>query len=369
MRKLLAAVALIGSVAATTGADGQKPAPGREEPPGQEKPAASLQVGDPAPPLKASKWLQGGEVKAFEPGKVYVVEFWATWCAPCIYFMPHLAEWQARYKGLGVTVIGYSARDPENTEEKVTAFVKRRGPKLPYTFAYGDDRTTYDAWMTAAGREGIPCTFVVDKAGRIAYIGSPMYLGVVLPKVIAGDRTAQAVGDEVGKIEQELAAVGAALFPDTKAGLKALQDFEAKYPPLANNLCSIHVKLSLLPNVGEVAEAKKVAEAVMAQAIKQDNPSALRQVAALLRNGPGKGSKELLAVAVKAAEAAVQLAGDGDARALLDLAETYSAIGDKAKARAYARKAVNAAGESAELRRHIAERAKTIEDGKKEDKK
>src|SRR5207244_11265335 len=132
----------------------------------------------------------------------------------------------------------------------------------------------------------------------------------------------------------------------------------------------LRAKLSLLPKVGDVDEAKKLAEAAVAKAIRQDNPSALMQVAALLRNGPGKESKELLAVAVKAAEATVRVAGDKDARALIELASTYFAIGDKAKAREYGQKAVEAAaGESAELRQYIAQEAKRLDDGKREDKK
>jgi thiol-disulfide isomerase/thioredoxin len=374
MRKLLGAAIVVGLVAATSAADNPKPAQEKKEPPREEKLAASLKVGDPAPPLKASKWLQGDEVKAFEPGKVYVVEWWATWCGPCIAFMPELADLQARYKDRGVTCVGVTARDlldaPGNTEERVAAFVKKRGPKLPYTFAYADDRATSDAWMKAAGRETIPCAFVVDKTGRIAYIGNPMYLGVVLPMVVAGDRKAREVGDEVGKIAQEFGAACGALFPDHKAGLKALKAFEIKYPPLADHFIILRAKLSLLPKVGEVDEAKKVAEAAVAKAIKQGNPSALMQVAALLRNGPGNESKELLAVAVKAAEATVQVAGDKDAQALIELASTYFAIGDKTKAQEYGRKAVEAAaGESAELRQYIEQEAKRIDGGEKQDKK
>jgi thiol-disulfide isomerase/thioredoxin len=355
---MLVAVAVLGFTAVAGRADDAKPAK-------PDKPAPALKVGDPAPPLKASKWLQGDEVRAFEPGKVYVVEFWATWCGPCIAFMPSLAELQAEYKDKGVACIGYTARDPDNTADKAAAFVKKRGPKLAYTFAYSDDRTSYDAWMTAAGRTAIPCAFVVDKTGRVAYHGNPMYLPVVLPKVVAGNLSAKEVSAAADKVRQEYSEASAALFPDHAVGLKKLKEFEAKYPPLANNLIIVRAKLSLLPKVGDVPEAKAVAEAVMAKAVAQENPSSLLQVSALLRNGPGKEHKELLAVAVKAAEAAVRLTGEKDAGALLDLAESHLAVGDKAKAQDSARKAVAAASEEpAALRQAIEQAAAKMMDGK-----
>src|SRR5437667_910319 len=150
MRMLLALVALAGLIVPASADEKDLP-----------KKAESLKVGEPAPPLKVTKWLHGTEVKEFAPGKVYVVEFWATWCGPCIVMMPHMGELQNEYRDKGVTFIGFSAKDPNNTEEKVAALVEKRGPKLGYTFAYADDRQTYDAWMKAAGQGGIPCSFVI----------------------------------------------------------------------------------------------------------------------------------------------------------------------------------------------------------------
>jgi hypothetical protein len=282
--------------------------------------------------------------------------------------MPDLAELQARYKDKGLTCIGFTNQDPKNTAEKAAAFVKKRGPKLRYTFAYAEDNTTWDTWMTAAGRTAIPCSFVVDKSGRIAYIGDPTYLGVVLPMVVDRNMNASAIRGEMEKIVQEWSAVSEALNAglesgQPRAGLKALKEFETKYPPMANNVIIVRVKLSLLPKVGEVDETKKVAEAVMAKAIEQDNPSSLAQVAALLRRGPGKESKELLSVAVKAAEEAVRIAGDKDAHALIDLAETYFVAGNKAKAKDYARMAVTvSAGESDETRQYIEKEARKLQE-------
>src|SRR5689334_8112127 len=161
---VLATLGLVVAVGPVIAQDRKDPAP-------KEKPVPSLKAGDPAPPLEVSTWLQGQEVKAFEPGAVYVVEFWATGCGPCIAFMPHLAELQKQYKGKGVTIIGCTATAFNDTQEKAAAFVRKRGPALKYRFAFAGDRT-FAAWMKAAGREGIPCSFVVDRAGRIAYIGN-----------------------------------------------------------------------------------------------------------------------------------------------------------------------------------------------------
>lgn len=93
-------------------------------------------------------------------------------------------------------------------------------------------------------------------------------------------------------------------------------------------------------------------------------------VASILRLGDGKDSPELLAVAVRAAEAEARLAGDKDAEALLNLATVHLAAGDRAKTREYARKAVEAAADGPrELRLSVERDAKALEAQAQPDKK
>src|SRR4051812_29303183 len=101
MKKLCATIALLGLVAITGRADNSQPTQDAKDSSTKEKLVTSLNVGDPAPALKASQWLQGEAVPTFTPGHVYVVEFWATWCGPCLQMMPHVAELQAQYRDQG----------------------------------------------------------------------------------------------------------------------------------------------------------------------------------------------------------------------------------------------------------------------------
>jgi thiol-disulfide isomerase/thioredoxin len=374
MRKLLVALT-VGLLVAATGVaqdtkEPAKKAPAKKKPAlklrVKEKPAVTLHVGDSAPPLKASKWLQGDEVKGFESGKTYVVEFWATWCGPCIVMMPHLAEMQAEYKDRGVTFIGYTAEGRNNSEEKVIEFVKKRGPKLQYTFAFANDQETYNAWMQAAGRTGIPCSFLVDKAGKIAFIGHPMYLDVVLPKVIDGTWKGPA---ELEALEKEVDGVFQVLQGrDAEASLKALGDFETRHPALAKIPYFVAPRISSLLRRGRASEARNFAEEVLARAQKQEDPMALRTVSGAMRSEDAKGDKGCLALSMKAADALLAVAGDKDVMALFNMAEAHLAAGDKAKAKEFGQKAIDAA-DSPATKRSVELRVKQFDAQSKGDDK
>ena len=137
---------------------------------------ASLKIGDPAPKLQVGKWVQGEPVSDFATGKVYVVEFWATWCGPCKASIPHLNALYQQYKGK-VTVIGQDVS--EEDEGGVAPFVKKMGTNMTYRVALDDKSKNpkgamSTTWMEAADQNGIPTAFIVNQQGRIAWIGHPM---------------------------------------------------------------------------------------------------------------------------------------------------------------------------------------------------
>ncbi|MBI4613282.1 MAG: TlpA family protein disulfide reductase [Planctomycetes bacterium] len=152
-------------------------------------PVFALDLGDPAPTLSIKEWVKGEAVDlaAARGSKVVVVEFWATWSGSCMEGIPLLTEIQKRFADQGVVVIGVTSEGPKNSLETVRKFVTDSGDGMGYTVAFDDGDKTQRAWMAAAGRTGIPCAFVVDKAGMIAWIGDPWRgLRKVLADVLAG---------------------------------------------------------------------------------------------------------------------------------------------------------------------------------------
>jgi|LakMenE01Jun11ns_1017448.scaffolds.fasta_scaffold9957907_2 thiol-disulfide isomerase/thioredoxin len=181
---------------------------------------AGLTVGSKAPDLNIEHWLSDGggkfkPLKEFQPGKIYVVEFWATWCGPCKACMPHLAELQKMHAEQGVQIISVSDEELETVQEflgsdvpagmlrSMQAANESTDPSLApstqgepkamtfqqltsaYCLTTDPDQSTYKDYMEASAEGGIPTSFLVGKQGIIEWIGHPMEIDQPLADLIA----------------------------------------------------------------------------------------------------------------------------------------------------------------------------------------
>jgi peroxiredoxin len=125
----------------------------------QQKKGYGLPEGSPAPPLRLPA-LQGGEVdrESFR-GRVVVLNFWATWCPPCVEEMPSLERLHRALAGEGVVVLSVSVDEDGAALQR---FVEKAGVTFPVLRDPGA-RGPAAVWRTT----GYPETFILDGSGRI----------------------------------------------------------------------------------------------------------------------------------------------------------------------------------------------------------
>lgn len=121
-------------------------------------------------------WLQGAPVKEWEKDKVYIFEFWATWCGPCLAAMPHMEQLHQAFKdNPRMQIIGVNVMD-RKTPEVLKEFIKNRPAPLNYTMAVDvDGKKTREKWLEPLKVNGIPHAFAV-KNGRLIWRGHPSQL-------------------------------------------------------------------------------------------------------------------------------------------------------------------------------------------------
>lgn len=242
----------------------------------------TLMVGDPAPPLKYFKWLQGpNPITKLESDKIYVIEFWATWCGPCIAAMAHLSELAEKYEGkidfIGCDVMENAyggAKDQEAYFSKVTRFTEDQYKMGRMTYNVIMDNSAEDMnknWLQAAGISGIPSSFVVSH-GKIAWIGHPHYIDSILVAVLDGEFDIQAErekqlerlksGNQRNAAQEEAIAAykAAEKEKDYKKALSLIDSAMSKLPQM--RMMFVSDKFNILLNHFGVDEAVKFGESL-----------------------------------------------------------------------------------------------------------
>jgi thiol-disulfide isomerase/thioredoxin len=303
-------------------------------------PEVTLKVGDKAPALSVEKWVKGSPVKAFEPGKTYVVEFWATWCGPCVASMPHLSEIQHKHKDK-VTIIGMTSEDPNNSLTKVEEMVTLKGDGMGYTVAWDQGRSTNEAYMKAAARNGIPCSFVIDGTGTLAWIGHPMFLDIPLDLMVAGKWDAKTGAEAIAKAESAMRDVSMKAQSDPKAALEAYAQLEKDYPAVAAVMSDLPFTLSL--QARDYDKAYTIGSKMVDGAIKSKDPAMLNMIAWTIVDPDADHEKRDLDLALRAAVKADEFSGGKDAAIIDTVARVHFLKGDVKKAIELQTKAVELA--------------------------
>ena len=126
-------------------------------------------------------------------GKVVVVDFWATWCGPCVAEMPHMKTLYAKYKDKGVAFLGVSLDQPKEDGglDALKNFVEKRNIPWPQ---YYQGNFWESEFSKGWGVNAIPCIFVVDADGNLYSTKGVGNLDTILPKLLKKAETAPASG-------------------------------------------------------------------------------------------------------------------------------------------------------------------------------
>lgn len=315
-----------------------KAAPAAQDAPKRAEAPAPLKLGDPAPAFKVDEWVKGEKFDSLESGKVHVLEFWATWCGPCITAIPHLTELQKKYPD--VRFVGVASSESGSDEAaklaKVKEFVDGKGDTMAYRVVYVGDRSKMSRpWMEAAGQSGIPCTFIVDASGRVAWIGHPMSMDKPLEQIVAGkyDVAKAAAEFEQGRAaKMAQRAISMAIRTAQQSGdwgpvVDALKAGLEKTPSDAMRMSAVQI---LAGPAKRPADAWGIAEEILRN--QGDDAMAMNQLAWLIVDPQGGVAEPNLDIAMRAAKRACELSKNEDGSMIDTLARVHFAKGDVARA-------------------------------------
>lgn len=224
--------------------------------------AAQLSVGDPAPPIELESLLQapGGSQASLESlkGKVIVLDFWATWCAPCLRSMPHLNQLVTELKDDPVVFIAVT----NEREAMIKSFLKQR--QLSAWVGIDANRSMFRDYRIS----GIPRTYIIDPAGKIAGTMHPMNLNAqMLRDLVAGKAIQMArAGSRNGAVMSQQAArarmplVMLDIRPSAQTGQPSFGMRPGQVVMIGAPLAEVFARAYQVPLSDVVGDADKLAE-------------------------------------------------------------------------------------------------------------
>ena len=132
-----------------------------------EAPASAAAVHNSAPEFTGiDQWLNGPPLTMHDlRGRVVLVDFWTYGCINCFHTLPHVEDWDRRYRDKGLTIIG--VHTPEFPNERSTENVKDAVQRYGIHFPVAQDNG-YATW-NAYGNQYWPAFYLIDKTGHIVY--------------------------------------------------------------------------------------------------------------------------------------------------------------------------------------------------------
>jgi thiol-disulfide isomerase/thioredoxin len=297
--------------------------------------------------LGKEQWIRGEAPKEWEPGKVYILECWATWCGPCLAMIPHVDELHDKYQEKGLRVIGVNVWERDKDKEAVADFVKSKGKGMSYPIVYTTkDGAFLNEWLKPAEVAGIPHAFVV-KDGKVVLTTHPSRLSdeVITALLEGGDAQDKALASlEEAKKRQEASR---------KVIMDALKAFQGKEKDVA-------AMEKAIATLEEVEDAKRMLPALRLEvlltkgdwaAIAETVKSATgtpdeRQIISLVGQSAAKNEQAPAELKKTVAERLAELLKDkGQAYEYQTLARLQWTAGDKEAALATAKRSVESAKE------------------------
>lgn len=301
--------------------------------------SAMLPIGAQAPALPALRFLAGEPVAAFEPGRTYLVAFWAPWSGTSTQAFARLSDLDRRHRERGLVVLAVTGPDARGTTlASARARLAELGEFVATRVAYDETGAWTRAWIGEPSAPLLPEVFLVDSTGTVAAQGALAEVELRLPAVLAGTHDVARIASEAAEKPALLAksaelqrAFDAAYRAHDWARVVELCDQLVALDAVRNRRFAVSKFQVLYLETRRTDEALEYAR-TLAEGLARDDVGMLGTLAWTIVDPHLEPPKRDLALAEACARRAVELTARRNPVLLDTLARVHAAGGDLARA-------------------------------------